>query len=239
VTHSAHCPTCGFVNNGFLRADFPRTHRLFGYLVRCPDCQNVDALVEKLARKSQLTGWLVNAKFDTFRRAASNGNALDACKALATGDRVGWLVVHGSYGCGKTHLLAATVNDALRRHLPAVYFTLADLVHQLRRATLAEGNELDELLRQLSQVQLLAIDEFDASKVKLTDFVLEKLYVVCDDRYRQVGARSTLFACQDKPDIYPASDPASLLNYVHSRMADGRNQVIAITSGDYRRTVNA
>ncbi len=225
------CPTCGFTANGWLHTGLPPGHPYFGYNVRCPDCANQNKLVEKLSWNSQLSGWLQTASFEQFTKLPGNREALAACRELGTLSRRGWLTLIGSYGCGKTHLLAATVNYAISNKVPAVYYTTADLLARLRRETNDDGGDAEQLLADISQAQLLALDEFDTDKFKLSEWAAEQLYRILDDRYRNVAQRTTLIAMQSRPLV----GAGKLLDYVHSRMHDGRSQLIEITSGDYRR----
>lgn len=181
---------------------------------------------------SQLTGWLVNASFDGLTIFPGNKDAAGACKDVAYRGKKGWLVIHGVYGCGKTHLLAATVNACIERKMPAVYFSLAGLLDRLRSSYNDEN--YDEVMDRLETVDVLAIDEFDIDKISAKPWVKEKVYQLFDARYNEMFKRATLFAMQDEPKKYADNDPAAIFNYIYSRMTDSYNQVIKITSGDYR-----
>lgn len=224
-----HCPTCGFPKNGWLRSEFPVGHLYFGYLVRCPDCQNDDAMRERLRQKSQLSGWLTGARFETFRAGPDNQSAFKAAKHYATLATRGWLTIYGGFGCGKTHLLAAAVNYALGNCIHAVYFTLPDLAARLRSECGEDGN-LDRLIEDVCRIDLLALDEVDTDKLNLTPFVQEQLYRIVDSRYRDLHRRTTLLALQHQPE----AGGENVLGYLYSRIADGRNQLIGITAGDAR-----
>ena len=46
----------------------------------------------------------------------------------------GWLLLQGSYGCGKTHLAAAIANFAVSLGVPTLFITVPDLLDTLRFA---------------------------------------------------------------------------------------------------------
>jgi DNA replication protein DnaC len=234
MNSGSHCPICGFEigNGGWLRCEFPVGSRYFGWIYRCPACNTGDNLSRKLQKMSQLTGWLEDATFAHYEIVDGNREAAHACMQIASAGKKGWLVIYGSYGCGKTHLLASTVRACIERKIPAVYFTSANLLDRLRAGYNDDSH--DELMDRLEAIDLLAIDEFDIDKIHTTPWALSKLYQLLDARYRHVLTKTTLFSMQYEPKLYDPGDSAAVFNYVHDRMIDGRSQVIKITSGDYR-----
>ena len=72
-------------------------------------------------------------------------------------DRHEDLVLYGSVGTGKTHLAIALGRQACRQGIPARFFTAAELVMRLLRAS-TEGR-LDRELAQIGRARLLVIDE--------------------------------------------------------------------------------
>jgi DNA replication protein DnaC len=219
------CPTCGFPpsEQGYLRSNFPPGHPKFGALVSCPDCHEA-TLSERLSNSSQLTGWLKSTTLDGYRGNNGNTDALRASVSFAK-NPVGWLTLWGTYGPGKTHLLAAVVNQCTRNRMAGVYYTLPDLLDKLRDSYSDDG--FSTLFDRLVKVPLLALDEVD--KVRLTDWAQEKMYQLFDARYRDLDTRGTLFALNVEPE---PTDEA--IGYLYSRMHDRRNKVIEVAGGDVR-----
>jgi DNA replication protein DnaC len=225
------CPTCGFPRGapGYLRTEYPVGHAKFGAIVACPDCHDGN-LSERLRRAAQLTGWLTGASFNGYRVKPGNRAAYDAAQKFAKTPR-GWLSLWGTYGLGKTHLLAAVVNECTAQRIGAVYYTLPDLLDKLRDGYSDDG--FSGLYERLVNVPVLALDELD--KVRLTEWAKEKLYQLCDARYRDRDRRGTLFASNTRPDT---ADPE--LGYLASRMADYYGcQVIELAGGDVRPVARA
>jgi DNA replication protein DnaC len=223
------CPTCGFPNGepGYLRSDFPPSHPKFGHLIPCPDCRD-GTLSERLKAASQLQGWLKDATLGNYKNHNGNRAACEAARTFA-GNPKGWLTYWGSYGPGKTHLLAAVVNSCTQHRIAAVYYTLPDLLDKLRGSYGVDG--FSGLFDKLVAVRVLALDEVD--KVRLTDWAIEKVYQLIDARYRELDNLGTLFAMNVEPD--PVME--DVMAYLFSRMHDHRNKVIEVGGGDARPVV--
>jgi DNA replication protein DnaC len=117
-----------------------------------------------------------------------------ATKAVATVREflAGWngergIVLYGGYGVGKSSLLCAALDAILQRwatqahlaSLRAYFTTTTNLLHGLR-AGYRDGT-YDALMERCQHVRLLAIDDLGVEKV--TDWVLEKLFEILNERY--------------------------------------------------------
>lgn len=108
------CPICG--GTGYVTADVPIGHPNFGKAIPC-ECQtnnHVQRRIERLRTMSHL-GDLTYLTFDTFLaepthlaqdKAYNLRRAFETCSYYAE-QPDGWLLLTGTYGCGKTHLAAA------------------------------------------------------------------------------------------------------------------------------------
>lgn len=224
-TLAGACQTCGFPPDepGYLRSDFPPGHPKFGSLVKCPDCHE-STLCERLAKLSQLRGWLKTSTLQGYKSNNGNTDALRASVSFAK-NPIGWLTLWGTYGPGKTHLLAGVVNHCTASRVAAVYYTLPDLLDKLRDSY--GEDSFSTLFDQLVAVPVLALDEVD--KARLTDWALEKVYQLVDARYRDLETKGSIFAMNLKPE---PGDEA--MGYLYSRMHDRRCQVIEVAGGDAR-----
>lgn len=94
----------------------------------------------------------------------------------------GWLVLTGTYGCGKTHLAAAIANYRADLGYPPLFVTVADLLDHLR-ATFSPNSQVsyDKLFEQVRTVDLLVLD--DLMTQSATPWAREKLYQLFDYRY--------------------------------------------------------
>ena len=102
------------------------------------------------------------------------------------GDRLGdgrglWLT--GDVGTGKTTLAMLVSKTAIESGFSAAIYSLPRLLARIRRTYDGEAGELSYLdfFRRLTSVDLLHIDDLGAEK--RSDWVLEQLYAIVDERY--------------------------------------------------------
>jgi DNA replication protein DnaC len=91
------------------------------------------------------------------------------------------LFITGSYGVGKTYLASCIANELIKNKKTVVFGTLIQLLDFIKDTY--KDNEISdkEYLNLYSSVDLLIID--DLGKEKPTDWVLEKLFLIVNNRY--------------------------------------------------------
>ena len=109
-----------------------------------------------------------------------------------------WLM--GSVGTGKTTLAMLVSKLALERGHSVAIYSLPRLLARIRRTYEAQAGEQSylEFFERLTSVDLLHIDDLGAEK--RTDWVLEQLYAIVDERYgsqRSIVATTNL----DEPEL--------------------------------------
>ncbi|MBX3053201.1 MAG: ATP-binding protein [Caldilineaceae bacterium] len=183
------CPRCQGV--GFVLADVPVGHPDFGKAIPC-HCKQEERLwrrvhefqgMSNLASLARYTfaefvpdpPWLARPSQETLHRA------YDASLAFARQPE-GWLVLTGSYGCGKTHLAAAIANDRLDRNQAAIFVVVPDLLDHLR-ATFGPNSEVqyDDTFEQVRTTRLLILDDLGSQSA--TPWAQEKLFQLLNYRY--------------------------------------------------------
>jgi DNA replication protein DnaC len=141
-------------------------------------CTCFEALLKKarvsdLVCESGLRGALLNKTFDNFiPKTKSQRAALEKVKGS------GNFFLIGPWGIGKTHLLAASVNDALKKGVCAVFFSVPWLLKVIREDLLS--NRPVGILEKVCEVEYLALD--DLGKEKPSETVQEKLFMIFDRR---------------------------------------------------------
>ncbi len=228
-------PNCPFCHGlGYVSADVPVGHPRFGKAVPCScrtdEIQAVQA--ERLRRLSSL-GALDAKRFDNFlpegntlepEQRASLRRAFEQCLAFAEQPR-GWLLLHGGYGCGKTHLAAAIANECLGRSHSVVFVNTPDLLDHLR-STFSPSSEIDydELFEQVRSVPVLILDDLGAESP--TAWAQEKLYQILNYRYNE-KLPTVVTSNQDLNRIEPR---------IRSRLVDlDLVRKIVIDAPDFRR----
>ncbi len=112
-----------------------------------------------------LNGEASRQRFETFVVGASNQMAHAAAWALASGDSP-MLVVHGSCGMGKTHLLRAIVHEVLRRNPSAIVRWTSAEVFTNEFIQAVRANKVEAFRKVYRRCDVLCIDDvhFLASK---------------------------------------------------------------------------
>jgi len=129
----------------------------------------------------------------------------DAAQALVK-EGHGWLTLWGSFGQGKSYLLACVVNAALDKNKPAVYTTAADLLDHLRGAYDPQGGPgYSAAFEYWRTAAVLAVDEI--SEYYMTPWADEKLRQLIGYRYDMRETLTTVFACEVEPagDLWPGT----------------------------------
>lgn len=184
------CPRCGGV--GWLRHDVPVGHPDFGKAFPC-DCITDELAERRLSsvRQASNIAALDHMTFDTFRLDAPGNSpeqlrtlktACDAARSFAVNPS-GWLVFHGGYGCGKTHLAAAIVNARLRAGAPAVFIGVPDLLDHLRASYGSGENDegFESRFESIRSAPLLVLDDLGTEAP--TAWAAEKLFQLFNHRY--------------------------------------------------------
>lgn len=188
-TLSEVCPICGGV--GFLHRDLPLEHPEFGKLVPCVCQQNkmIEAARNRLYELSNLAAFK-NMSFSSYsvqgrlgladEQIRSLQYALSQSQQFAAAPR-GWLLLMGSYGCGKTHLAAAVANTCVEFGMTTIFLTVPDLLDWLRYSYDATDATFEQRFEEIRNVPLLVLDDLGAHNA--TQWAAEKLFQIIDYRY--------------------------------------------------------
>ena len=225
------CEICGGL--GWVSANVPVGHPLFGKLTPCPhrQSQTNQTTAQKLWHE---LGPLRHMTLDTFEpeghavtveQTHSLRTAVDGVRRFISEPR-GWLLIQGSYGCGKTHLAAAIANGCLEKGIPVLFINVPDLLDYLRGAYNPHAEETyDDRFNEVRDAAILILDDLGTQNA--TPWAEEKLYQIFNARY--VHKRPTVITTNlDLDDLDPR---------LRSRLNDldlVRKSVI--TAPDYRRS---
>jgi DNA replication protein DnaC len=181
------CPTCGVVPPIAL-ADGWFARRLCGCERAAFDAQQLRQLQEEQRQVRVLLTytWLGRARSEpalaekTFATYQSERQpeAYELAQAFAL-DPMGTLALYGSYGIGKTHLLAAIANGVAAAGGTCRFASVVSLFDALQER-IQLGQDYHELLRKAIEAPLLVLDDLD--KLKPSEFREETLYKILNGR---------------------------------------------------------
>ncbi len=175
------CPLCH--GAGYVRLDVPVGHPDFGRAVQCECKEREIAERERLKLRAVSSLKPFDKKtFATFDPAIPGvREAYDVALRYAE-DPVGWLILQGGYGCGKTHLAAAIAHQREDEGDTVFFSIVPDLLDHLR-AAFAPTSELtyDALFERVRESGLLVLDDLGAENG--TAWATEKLFQLINYRY--------------------------------------------------------
>lgn len=230
------CPICQGL--GYVRADVPVGHPDFGRLVPCA-CR-LEELADKRVSALRTLSELQVLERMTFESFAPEGHGLtpekranlqwayDEARSFAE-DPEGWLLLKGSYGCGKTHLAAAIANYCTKRGQPVLFITVPDLLDHLRAAFApSDSRQMAPPYRarfhEIRTAPVLILD--DLGTQSSTSWAQEKLYQVFNYRYN--AQMPTVITTNYELEDIPLR--------LRSRIVDpSLTTIVSITAPDYRR----
>ena len=130
----------------------------------------------------------------------------------------GLYTFYGDFGAGKTLALRIVINELRDQMFEGYYASFASIVDHLR-SLFAAHQDTSPYWQRLLDVPVLALDEvsrFDDSR----SWIVDRLFVLADARYRQRDTHLTLFATNDDPTITRSTD--DVVGYLFSRMREGQ-----------------
>lgn len=204
--------------------DVPYGHPKFGKLEACSACSE-----EKERASLQVACGLAEEwqewMFENTARHEGNGAAYDAALRLARNPER-FLTLTGSYGRGKSRILACIVNAANRNGMRAIYAVTPSLLADLRKGFNRDAKVgYDELMDRVLTARVLCLDEF--SQFNATNWAEDQICQIVDERYQRGRELLTCFALNAAIEELP--------EYLQSRMLDRQCCVIEVSGPDIRQ----
>lgn len=180
--------------------------------------ENFETRIPGTNRVDPLRRSLVEIARDFVRRFGSG----------AEGDYPKGLLFTGITGCGKSHLASAILRAVVLEGHTGLYYNSPDLLMDIRSTFEADSRiHESELLDMVDEVDLLVLDDLGAEKV--TDFVLDRFYLVVNRRYE--GCKPILVTSNHAPDELAAR----LGERVVSRLFEMCTPISDFPREDFRR----
>lgn len=181
---------------------------------------------------ADMPDWLRTRTFENFEVGnTSLDRAHDLAWEFARAPE-GWLVLHGTVGCGKTHLAAAIANELTSRGAPAEFVIVPDLLDQLRQ-TYAPTSEVtyDQRFEGIRNAPVLILDDYGAHSS--TPWAEEKLFQLLNHRF---NSRLATVVTTNLPlsDAMLTAQPQELR--IFSRLLDPElSRVVRIDAPPFKR----
>ena len=155
----------------------------------CSLYENDQTRKNRLERYSQL-GPLKNRSFEDIDRTgrliqpSDQGRYREAVELIEHFAEypVGWLVITGAHGVGKSHLAAAVVTRLIENGEPGLFANVADFLDELR-STYDDENETqyNDIIEKYKEAPLLVLD--DLGSYSFTNWAEEKLMQIVTHRF--------------------------------------------------------
>ncbi len=134
------------------------------------------------------------------------------------------LLIHGTYGTGKSHLSVAVTKKLIEKGYTCLFMSLPKLLTKLRDTYNNDSITEDRLLRHLQSVDLLVLDDLGAEQK--TDWSIPKLFEIMDDR----AGKSTIYTTNlNSKDLKKHMNERNF-----SRLMEN-TKIIIMNGDDYRR----
>ena len=141
--------------------------------------------INKLFKNNNLGKRQLNSTFENYKITNKNKNAYENVKKyvdkLIKGTTNKGLFITGAYGVGKTYLASCIANEIIKNGKSVIFGTLIQLLDFIRDSYSNSEVSDKDYLNLYSSVNLLVID--DLGKEKPTEWVLEKLFLIVNNRY--------------------------------------------------------
>ena len=203
--------------------------------IACPANCDINENRKMLAANSNVSPHMKTATLREALFPAAIQPAVQELLATVYGENVGgFQLIHGPNGTGKTYLLAATINEAIRNQRSAYYTTALDIINDLRRAVMDKNDRLAEsnLIKRIQDVTVLCVDEL--GRERQTEYAVEKMFQILNARYE--AAHTHLQTAHPKLTLLASNYPPDEMEpYLHSRLTGLNSRIISLEGQKDRR----
>lgn len=123
--------------------------------------------------------------FESFKANPETQVAKALLKNLSEGNSSKkFVLIYGTTGCGKTHLIEASIISWAKRNLFTRYYTFSDIARSLKTALRKGGEYYESLFKRYCEVDRLVVDDIGMGTTE-SRFEISDLEDIIDNRYRK------------------------------------------------------
>ena len=127
----------------------------------------------------------LNHTFENFKADSQTKEAVMTLKALSNAElKKQFVLLYGTAGCGKTHLIEATIINWARQNIWSSYLTFSEMARQLKTELRKGGDFYDLRFEDFCNGKRLIIDDFGMGTTE-SRFEISDLEDIIDKRYRR------------------------------------------------------
>ena len=200
---------------------------------------NKKSKLQKLLNYSNLGEKFFEKNFESYQVNNNNVKAFETAKKFISNfeiaDKRGTgIIFYGPYGVGKTHLACSIANELIKMQKSVIFGSTIKLFGIIKKSY---NNEIEEneskIISRFINCDVLIID--DLGKEKPSEWVLEKLYYIINERYEHNKPIiiTTNFSENQLIDIFSFGKNKSSIKAIMSRL----NEIcltVKIFDNDYR-----
>ena len=210
MDYDPECPHC---HEGFIEIEGGRVKECL-----CVKNKRRYKKIKEINQACPIPGKLLEKSYENF---VPQNDYQKRARALMAGGSACYLF--GPWGCGKTHLLAATVNKMQSEFKMAMMVSAPWLFERVRR-DLFKNWEIG-ILDMACEIEYLVID--DIGKEKPTGMIEEKLFMIVDSRLN--AGKKTSFSSNSPLE----GDRLNIDDAIKSRIYE-MCEIVFVTGPDYR-----
>lgn len=200
---------------------------------------NKECKLKRLLDYSNLGERFFEKTFETYQANNNNIKAFETAKRFVqnfetANSRGTGIIFYGSYGVGKTHLACSIANELIKLQKSVIFGSTIKLFGIIKKSY---NNEIEQdeskIISEFIDCDVLIID--DLGKEKPSEWVLEKLYYIINERYEHNKPIiiTTNFSENQLIDIFTVGENKSSIKAIISRLKEICLSV-EIFDNDYR-----
>lgn len=142
----------------------------------------VNEILDKLTRFNIST---FNHTFEAFKVSKETQTAVNLLKSVSEGKtNKKFILIYGTTGCGKTHVIEATIIAWAKLGKFTRYSTFSDIARSLKSALRKSSDNYERMFKRYCDAERLVVDDIGMGTTE-SRFEISDLEDIIDNRYRK------------------------------------------------------